>query len=73
MVTALKNMRQYGDYELWELRYWNTWNAVKRGQCAPSIRTDTMKGLVNRGLVQEKYDKNRLLYKWTATLTVAGR
>lgn len=73
MVAALKNMLQYGDYELWELRYWNTWNAVKGGQGAPSIRTDTMKGLVKRGLVQEKYNKTRPLYKWTATLTDASR
>lgn len=73
MVAALENMRQYGDYELWEMRYWNTWNAIKGGQCAPSIRTDTMKGLVKRGLVQEKYDKKRPLYQWTATLTDTGR
>lgn len=73
MLTALENMRLYGDYELWELRYWNTWNAAKDGQCAPSIRTDTMKGLVKRGLVQEKYDKTRSLYKWTAMLTDASK
>lgn len=73
MATALENMLGYGDYELWELRRWNTWNAVKNGQCAPSIRTDTMQALVKRGLAQEKYDETRIPWGWTATLTDAGR
>lgn len=73
MVEALKNINQYGEYELWELSDWHLWNAVKGGQGAPIIRTDTMKGLIKRNLVQEKYDKKRPLWKWTAMLTDSGK
>lgn len=68
---AISQMKEYGDYELWELRYWNTWQPIKRNAMAHSIRTDTMEALRKRGLVKVAYDPNRI-YNFTATLTDEG-
>lgn len=73
MRNAIRDMYQHGDYELMELQQWNWWQSIRKGEGSPNIRTDTMKGLINRGLVQESYDKKRVLCKWTATLTDAGK
>ena len=66
MIGALDALKTYGEYELWELTYWNSWHPINREASAPSIRTDTMKALINRGLVKESYNRNRVLWKWTA-------
>lgn len=68
MKEAIEALKTYGEYELWELRHWNTWRPVIHNINAPSIRTDTMKGLIKRGLVETSYDKNRTLWKFTAKL-----
>lgn len=68
MIEAIRNMKSYGDYELWELLNWNTWQPINRQLGTSSIRTDTMKALIDRGFVKEHYDKNRLLWKFTAIL-----
>lgn len=72
MIEALKNMNIYGDYELIELPQWNWWQAINRSELGISnIRTDTMKGLIYRNLVQEKYDE--ATHKFTAILTEMGK
>lgn len=73
MIRAINDMKICGDYELWELQNWNTWQPINRMlECNP-IRTNTMRALVVRGLVKENYDKNRLLWKFTANLTEIGK
>jgi hypothetical protein len=73
MIGAIDALKTYGEYELWELTCWNSWHPITRNANAPSIRTDTMKGLINRGLVEEIYDKNRVLWKWTAKIILNGQ
>ncbi len=53
MAEAINALKTYGEYELWELTCWNSWHPVVKNLYAPSIRTDTMKGLIKRGLVEE--------------------
>jgi hypothetical protein len=72
MEQALEALKTYGEYELWELTCWNSWHPVTHNPSAPSIRTDTMKGLVKRGLVEEVYNKNRTLWKWTAKVKITA-
>ena len=66
MTEALNALKTYGEYELWEFQCWNSWHPVLHNANAPSIRTDTMKALIRRGLAKETYDKKRVLWKWTA-------
>jgi hypothetical protein len=71
MITAIKDMANNGEYEMWELPYWNLWQSVTNHGVL-NIRTDTMKALENRGLVKSTYNPKRKLWKWTAVLTDQG-